>query len=205
MKPAAAKPVTALLRAWSGGDEEARNQLLPLIYAELRRRAASQLRRERHGHTLQPTALVHEAYLRLVGQGVAWKNRAHFFGLASEMMRRILVDHARGRNREKRAGGWTRVELDEAVAISEQRDVDLVLLDQALAELTDLDPQHGRIVELRFFGGMTLEETAHVLGVSATTVKRDWSLARAWLYRRLQRGVDSRLSSSSPMSGSQGG
>jgi RNA polymerase sigma factor (TIGR02999 family) len=187
MRPDPAKPVTELLRAWSGGDEEARNQLLPLIYAELRHRAASHLRRERHGHTLQPTALVHEAYLRLVGQKVAWKSRAHFFGLASEMMRRILVDHARGRKREKRDGGWTRVELDEAVATSEQRDVDLVLLDQALTELTELDPQHGRIVELRYFGGMTLEETGEVLGVSPATVKRDWALARAWLYRRLNR------------------
>jgi RNA polymerase sigma factor (TIGR02999 family) len=187
MKPATAKPVTALLRAWSNGDEEARDQLLPLIYAELRSRAAGRLRREKPGHTLQPTALVHEAYLRLVGQKVAWKNRAQFFGLASEMMRRILVDHARGRKRDKRAGGWTRVELDEAVAMSEQRDVDLVLLDQALSELTELDPQHGRIIELRFFGGMTLEETGEVLGVSPATVKRDWSLARAWLYRRLKR------------------
>jgi RNA polymerase sigma factor (TIGR02999 family) len=187
MKPATAKSVTALLQAWSGGDQEARDQLLPLIYAELRRRAASQLRRERHGHTLQPTALVHEAYLRLVGQKVAWKSRAHFFALASEMMRRILVDHARGRKREKRDGAWTRVELDEAVAISERRDVDLILLDQALAELTALDPQHGRVIELRFFGGMTLEETAEVLGVSPATVKRDWSLARTWLYRRLRK------------------
>jgi RNA polymerase sigma factor (TIGR02999 family) len=191
MNAAPQKPVTALLRAWGGGDEAARDQLLPLIYAELRSRAACRLRRERHGHTLQPTALVHEAYLRLVGQEVAWKNRAHFFALASEMMRRILVDHARGRNRDKRAGGWTRVELDDAVAMAEQRDVDLVLLDQALAELTVLDPQQGRIVELRFFGGMTLEETAQVLGVSPATVTRDWTLARAWLYRRLKRGAES--------------
>jgi RNA polymerase sigma factor (TIGR02999 family) len=201
MEPAAAKPVTELLRAWSGGDEQARDQLLPLIYGELRRRAASQLRRERQGHTLQPTALVHEAYLRLIGQEVAWQNRAHFFALASEMMRRILVDHARGRKREKRDGGWTRVELDEAVAISEQRDVDLLLLDQALTELTALDPQHGRIVELRFFGGMTLEETAEVLGVSAATVKRDWSLARTWLYRRLK-GSAARGAGNGPPSGS---
>jgi RNA polymerase sigma factor (TIGR02999 family) len=182
------KPVTALLRAWSRGDEGARDQLLPLIYEELRRRAAAHIRRERRGHSLQPTALLHEAYLRLVGQHVDWKNRSHFFGLASEMMRRVLVDHARTRKRGKRAGGWTRVELDEAIAISEQRDVDLVLLDQALAELSELDPRHGRIVELLFFGGLTLEEAAEVVGVSAATVKRDWRLARTWLFRRLGRG-----------------
>lgn len=189
MDPQSPKSVTVLLRAWGKGDEEARDKLLSLIYAELRRRAAARLRRERREHSLQPTALVHEAYLRLVGQEVAWKNRAHFFGLASQMMRRILVDHARGRKRGKRAGGWTRVELDEAVAISEQRDVDLVLLDQALAELSELDPRHGRIVELRFFGGLTVEQTAEVLGVSEATVKRDWSLARTWLFRRLKRAV----------------
>jgi RNA polymerase sigma factor (TIGR02999 family) len=187
MKPVAPKPVTALLRAWSGGDEEARDELLPLIYGELRRRAAAHLRRERPGHSFQPTALVHEAYLRLIEQKVPWQNRAHFFGLASEMMRRILVDHARGKKRGKRSGRWTRVELDEAVAISEHRDLDLVLLDEALRELSELDPRHGRIVELRFFGGLTLEETAEVLGVSPATVKRDWSLARTWLYRRLKR------------------
>ena len=161
------KPVTALLRAWSAGDEEARNELLPVIYDELRRRAAGQLR-------------------RLVGQKMPWQNRAHFFGMASEMMRRILVDHARGSKRGKRSGGWTRVELDEALAISEQRDVDLVLLDKALRELTEIDPRQGQIVELRFFGGLTLEETAEVVGVSPATVKREWSLARAWLYRRLK-------------------
>jgi RNA polymerase sigma factor (TIGR02999 family) len=187
VKLAASKPVTELLRAWSRGDAAAQDELLPLIYQELRRRAAAQLRRERRGHTLQPTALVHEAYLRLVDQDVAWKSRAHFFSLASEMMRRVLVDHARGRKADKRAGG-TRVELDEALAISEERDVDLVLLDQALAELSDLDPRHGRIVELRFFGGLTLEETASVLGISPATVKREWTLARAWLYGRLKRG-----------------
>ena len=187
MKQAAAKPVTDLLRAWSGGDESARDELLPLIYGELRRRAAAHLRRERAGHTLQPTALVHEAYLRLVDQDVAWKNRAQFLGLASEMMRRILVDHARARQAGKRAGGWTRVELDDAISTSEERGVDLVLLDQALVELSELDPPQARIVELRFFGGLTLEETANVLGVSTATVKRDWTLARTWLYRRLKR------------------
>jgi RNA polymerase sigma factor (TIGR02999 family) len=148
------------------------------------------LRRERQGHSFQPTALVNEAYLRLIDQQVHWKNRAHFFGLASEMMRRILVDHARARKRGKRAGAWTRVELDEAVAIAEQRDVDLLSLDQALRELSELDPRHGRVVELRFFGGLTLEEAAEVLGASPATVKRDWSLARAWLYRRLTGGSD---------------
>jgi RNA polymerase sigma factor (TIGR02999 family) len=183
------QPVTALLKAWSAGDDSARDALLPLIYEELRRRADAYLRRERRGHTLQPTALVHETYLRLVGQDVAWKNRAHFFALASEMMRRILVDHARARKAGKRAGGWTRVELDEAVEISDERDVDLVLLDEALVELSALDARHGQIVELRFFGGLTLEEIAEVLDVSVRTVKRDWTLARTWLYRRLRERI----------------
>ena len=186
--PSEPKDVTALLRAWGKGDEGARDQLLPLIYGELRRRAAARLRRERPGHSLQPTALVHEAYLRLVDHQVTWQNRAHFFGLASEMMRRILVDHARTRKRGKRDGAWTRVELDEAVAVEEQRDVDLVSLDRALQELSELDARHGRVVELRFFGGLTLEETGEVLGASAATVKRDWTLARAWLFRRLKSG-----------------
>ena len=186
MTPTGPKPVTALLRAWSRGDVAARDELLPLIYDELRRRASAHLRHERRGHTLQPTALVHEAYLRLVDQNVAWKNRMHFFSLASEMMRRILVDHARARKADKRAGG-TRIELDEAVSILEERDIDLVLLDRALAELTDLDPRQGRIVELRFFGGLTLEETAEVLGISTATVKREWNLARVWLYGRLRK------------------
>ena len=189
MKSAPAKPVTALLRAWSAGDEGARDELLPLIYDELRRRAAAHIRRERREHTLQPTALVHEAYLRLVEQKVEWQNRSHFFGLASEMMRRILVDHARNRKTGKRAGGAIRVELDETVAISEERDIDLVLLDQALTDLSRLDPRHARIVELRFFGGLNVEETAAVLGISRATVKRDWSMARAWLYWRLREGA----------------
>ena len=184
--PPETKHVTALLRAWSAGDERARDELLPLIYGELRRRAGVHLRRERRGHSLQPTALVHEVYLRLVGQRVEWKNRAHFFALASEMMRRILVDCARARNRGKRDGAWTRVELDEAVAIAEARDVDLVTLDRALRELSELDPRYVRVVELRFFGGLTVEETAEVIGSSPATVKREWSLARAWLYRRLK-------------------
>ena len=177
---------TALLRAWSRGDEGARDALLPWSTRSFGA-GRLHLRRERRGHTLQPTALVHEAYLRLVGQDIAWKDRAHFFGLASEIMRRVLVDHARSRKAGKRPAD-DGVELDEAVALSEQRDVDLVLLDQALAELSDLDPRHGRIVELRFFGGLTLEQTAEVLGVSPATVKRDWSLARTWIYRRVTRG-----------------
>lgn len=183
--------VTALLRAWSRGDERARDALVPLVYEELRRRAAVHLRRERRGHTLQPTALVHEVFLRLVGQGVAWKDRAHFFGLASGVMRRVLVDHARARKREKRAGGWTRVELSEAVAIAEERDIDLVMLDQALVELAELDSRQAHIVELLFFGGLTIEDAAETLGISTATVKRDWRLARAWLHRRLKRGSSS--------------
>jgi len=179
--------VTALLRAWSGGDEEARDELLPLVYQELRRRAAVQIRRERLGHTLQPTALVHEAFLRLVEPEIAWRDRAHFFALASGVMRRVLVEHARARKRVKRAGGWMRVELTEAVAIAEERDIDLVLLDEALLELSERDPRPARIVELLFFGGLTIEETAEALGISTATVKRDWRLARAWLHRRLKR------------------
>ena len=190
MKAPSPQAVTALLRGWTQGDAEAGDKLLPLVYAELRRRAARHLRRERAGHTLQPTALVHEACLRLMGQKVAWQSRAQFFGLASQMMRRILVDHARGRQAGKRSGGWKRVELEEAVAISEQRDLDLVLVDQALEELAALDARQARLVELRFFGGLTVEETAEVLSISPATVKREWSSARAWLYQRVAGGPD---------------
>jgi RNA polymerase sigma factor (TIGR02999 family) len=180
-------PVTSLLRAWSRGDEVAREQLVPLVYAELRRRAAGYLRRERQGHTLDPTALVHEVYLRLVDQrAVEWQNRAHFFGIASQMMRRILVDHARSQKAQKRGGDGVRVELDEAVAGGAARDLDLEALDAALDELEQLDGRQSRIVELRYFGGLSIEETAEVLKLSPATVKRDWTLARAWLHRRLK-------------------
>ena len=184
MKPSAPESVTALLQAWNAGDEEAGRHLMPLVYGELRRRAAGFLRRERHDHTLQPTALVHEAYLRLVGRHEPWRNRSQFFGIASNLMRQILVDHARRRGAAKRDG--VKVTIDEAVLPAAEREVDLVRLDDALLELAALDPRQGRLVELRYFGGLTLEEAAEVLGVSVATLKRDWTLARAWLFDRLR-------------------
>jgi RNA polymerase sigma factor (TIGR02999 family) len=183
-----------LLRAWAKGDIDAREQLMPLVYEELRRRAAAYLRRERLDHTLQPTALVHEAYLRLLGQErVAWQNRAHFFGVAAQMMRRILVDHARGRGRGKRLGAATRVTLDEGVASAGPPDCELLLLDQALDELAAVDPQQARIVELRYFGGLTEGEVADVLTVSRSTVTREWLIAKGWLYRRITAGPERRV------------
>lgn len=183
----AAEDVTALLRAWRAGDPEAAERLVRVVYRELRRQAARQLRRERRDHTLSPTALVREAYLRLVGQKrVAWQNRAHFFGLAARMMRRVLVDHARQRRASKRAGSWCRVALDDNVAASGPRDLDLVALEDALQGLSALDPEKARMVELRFFGGLSVEEAAEVLGVSEATLTREWRVARAWLYRRLR-------------------
>ena len=163
--------VSGLLRAWGGGDLNAREKLMPLVYEELRRRAAAYLRRERADHTLQPTALVNEAYLRLVGQErVVWQNRAHFYGVAAQMMRRILVDHARGNRRGKRFGAAVRVELDERVGTAEPPDCELLLLDDALNELAAIDPQQAQIVELRYFGGLTEVEVANVLTVSRSTV-----------------------------------
>jgi RNA polymerase sigma factor (TIGR02999 family) len=180
--------VTSLLHAWAGGDLRARDQLMLVVYEELRRRAAAKLRRERPGHVLQPTALVHEAYLRLVGQRhTDWQNRAHFFAVASEMMRRILVDHARRRQMAKRSGGWARVTLDEPVVQCEPPDVDLLDLDAALSELTAFDARKSRVAELRFFGGLSLDEIAQELGISRATVEREWQAARAWLYRRVTR------------------
>ena len=177
--------VTELLRAWSDGDARALDALVPLVYEELRRRAAVALRRENVGHTLQPTALVHEAYVRLAGQRrIAWKNRAQFLGVAAEMMRRILVDRARARQAAKRSGGWSRVTL-EGLAERPAVDVDVLDLDAAMIELAELEPRGARIAELRFFGGLTLRETAEVLGVSMATVERDWQLAKAWLFGRL--------------------
>jgi RNA polymerase sigma factor (TIGR02999 family) len=170
------------------GDHDALDALLPLVYAELRRLAAGYLRRERHGHTLQPTALVHEAYLRMIDQTqVRWQNRAHFFGVAAQMMRRILVDHARAHEAEKRGGEFQKLSLDENIDVSGDRDVNLVALDDALNLLAEVDPQKSKIVELRFFGGLSVEETAEVLGVSAPTVKRQWRMAKAWLYGQVNR------------------
>lgn len=182
----ASEDVTGLLRAWSRGDPDAAERLVPLVYDELRRQAARYLRRERRDHTLRPTALVHEAYLRLVDQrNAVWKNRAQFFAVAAQVMRRILVDHARGHRADKRGGSCCRVSLDEGLAVREPRDLDLVDLEEALVELSTLDPRKARMVELRFFGGLRLEDTAEVLGVSPATVTREWRMAKAWLYRRL--------------------
>jgi len=180
--------VTGLLQAWGRGQVEARDRLLPLVYRELQRMAAAHVRQERAGDTLQATALVHEAYLRLVKQDrIAWQNRAQFFGVASEMMRRILVDRARARRMVKRSGRWVRVTLDEALALDHPREIDVLDLDEALTELAGFDARKSQIAVHRFFGGLSLEETGHLLGISVATVERDWRAARAWLYARLTR------------------
>src|SRR3954471_10270553 len=172
----AGKDVTQLLARWSGGDEAALNDLLPVVYGELHRQARRYLVGERPGHTLQPTALVHEAYLRLIAQrDVRWQNRAHFFGVAAQLMRRILVDHARGRAAAKRGGGVVAIPMPEPAA---QPGVDVIALDAALERLAGLDPAQARVVELRYFGGLTVDETAEVMHVSAATVKREWSMAK---------------------------
>ena len=180
-----ARPVTDLLKAWSEGDEAARDRLVGLVYDDLRRRAASYLRRERPGQTLEPTALVHEAYLKLVDQThVQWQNRAQFFGLAAQIMRHILVARGRARRAAKRGGGAIQVTFaEDKVAVSPG--VDVTTLDGALEALTRLDPRQGRIVELRYFGGLSIEETAEVTGLSPATVKREWTMARAWLHREI--------------------
>jgi RNA polymerase sigma factor (TIGR02999 family) len=182
--------VSQLLLDWSNGSQEALDRLMPLVYDELRRLARHYMSRERPGHTLQTTALVNEAYLRLVDQRqVRWQNRAHFFAIAAQMMRRILVDHARGHAYQKRGGGaHKKIALDEAMVVSEGRAAEVVALDDALKELAAIDPQQSRVVELRYFGGLTIEETAEVLDISPATVKREWSTAKAWLYRELNKG-----------------
>jgi RNA polymerase sigma-70 factor (ECF subfamily) len=178
--------VTQLLLDWSKGSREASDKLMPMVYDELRRVAQNYLGQERPDHTLQATALVHEAYLRLVDQtSVDWQDRAHFFGLASQMMRHILVDHARRHGASKRGGQAQRLTLVEAVSFPERKGFDLVALDEALLSLARLDPQQSRIVEMRFFGGLTIEETATALSVSVATVNREWRLAKAWLLREL--------------------
>jgi RNA polymerase sigma-70 factor, ECF subfamily len=181
--------VTTLLVAWGGGDAVAGEQLFSVIYGELRRRAAGHLRSERGGHTLQPTALVHEAYLRLRNQHVTWQNRAHFFGVASQCMRRILVDHARRGRMAKRSGRLIQVTLDEGLARAPAPDIDVLALDEALTRLGTFDPRKSRVAELRFFGGLSLPEMAHVLNVSVATVERDWQAARAWLFAALKGGT----------------
>lgn len=184
--------VTQLLLDWNSGNKAALEKLMPAVYKELRRIAARYLRGERSGHTLQPTALVHEAYIRLIDRSqVSWQNRAHFLGTAAQLMRHILVDHARARNAAKRGGGEYRLSLDEALVAFGPPDIDLIALDDALEELAALDPQQGRVIELRFFGGLSVEETAVVLGVSPTTVRRDWTTAKLWLRRKMDRAATS--------------
>ena len=182
--------VTQILNDWSGGDAKAQERLMPFVYDELRRLARSFLAQERGDHTLQPTALVHEAYVRLVDQTrVNWQNRAHFYGIASRMMRRVLVDHARAHAAEKRGGGAIRLSIDDVQVPLEQRAADFVALDEALEKLSQFDERKGKVVEMRFFGGLNDEEIAEVLGVTSRTVLRDWKKARLWLYRELSNDV----------------
>ena len=192
MTTPAPQEVTRLLIAWGNGDQGALDELLPLVYQELHRLAHRHLGRERGGHTLQTTALVHEAYLRLIDQKEAqWQNRAHFFAVAATLMRRILVDHARARQYQKRGGGAQQVTFDEALEVSDERAAEVVALDEALTALAEFDERKSRLVELRFFGGLSIEETAEVLQVSPGTVMRDWTLAKTWLQRQInKRGQD---------------
>jgi RNA polymerase sigma factor (TIGR02999 family) len=180
--------ITQLLVDWGKGDQAALEKLMPLVYDELRRLASNYLRRERATHTLQPTALVNEAYLKLVDQRNAkWQNRAHFFGISAQLMRRILVDHARQHQAAKRGGSnQPRHSITSAERVAKQPEVDLLALNEALEELTQMDPQQAQIVELKFFGGLSIDETAEVLGISHATVERDWKMARAWLRRQLE-------------------
>src|SRR3954465_15658089 len=187
--PAPAPPeITELLLAWSDGDESALERLVPLVHQELRRLARRQMAGEQQGHTLQTTALVNEAYLRLVDlRRMRWQDRSHFLGMSARLMRRILVDHARVRLAQKRGGSQHKVSLDEAASVAADRPVDLIALDDALAALAVVDPRKGQVVEMRFFGGLNIEETAEALNVSSETVKRDWKVAKAWLLRELDR------------------
>jgi RNA polymerase sigma factor (TIGR02999 family) len=182
-----ANEVSRLLQAWSSGDRKALDELLPYVYDELHRQAHRFLRRERQNHTLQTTALIHEAYLMLIEQTqVRWQNREHFFAISANVMRRILVNYANARRRKKRGGAAETLELDESILVAaEKADVDLLSLDEALTRLGEMDRQQEQIVELRYFSGLTIEETAEVLGVSAATIKRDWRMTKAWLYRQL--------------------
>lgn len=180
------KSVTELLIEWRDGDETALDRLIPLVYPELHRLARYYMRRERKGHTLQTSALVNEAYLKLVDhKGMRWQNQAHFYAVAAQAMRRILVDHARSRGYTKRGGGARTVELDEAATVAQEQAADLVALDDALTNLAAIDPRKSRIVEMRYFGGMSVEETASILGVSAITVMREWRMAKVWLLRAI--------------------
>jgi RNA polymerase sigma factor (TIGR02999 family) len=182
--------ITQLLAEWSEGNQAALDQLYPLVYNELRRLAHGYLRRERKGHTLQTTALINEAYLRLVDQKhVHWVNRSHFFGISAQIMRRILIDHARRYDYAKRGGGAQRISLDEAAVVAKQRGRALLMLDEALKSLAKIDPRRSQVVELRYFGGLNNEEIAGVLKISQNTVTRDWNMARAWLYQELSGSV----------------
>ena len=187
--PAPRKPsgdVTELLGKWSGGDTEALERLLPIVYAELRRIAGKYLRREPSNHTLQPTELVHEAFMRLVkAQGLEWQNREQFFGISANLMRQILVDHARAASTDKRGGQVSTISLNDSLSVGSETDTDLLLLDEALNKLTAIDASAARLVELRYFAGLTIEETAKVMDTSPTTVKREWATARAWLHREI--------------------
>jgi len=185
---AASNPVTDLLLRWSDGDVAAREQLIPLVYNELRRIAKRCLAAQPH-NTLQSTALVHEAYLRLVGGSVRWENRVHFFAMAAQLMRRILVDHSRMKRAQKRGGDAVTLVLDESLAVSAERELDLVALDDALNTLGEIDERQARLVELRFFAGLSIEETAHALEISPATVKREWATARLWLLQQIRRSA----------------
>ncbi|MGC2198183.1 MAG: sigma-70 family RNA polymerase sigma factor [Terriglobales bacterium] len=180
--------VTQLLVRWRGGDRDALDALMPMVYADLRRMARHYLQRERPDHTLQSTDLVHEVYVRLIGHKLPeWQNRAHFFGVAARLMRQILVEYARGHQAAKRGGSACKVSLDEGMMLPQQSDLDVVLLDDALQDLAKVDPQQSRIVELRFFAGLSIDDTSEVLGISPATVTRDWTTARVWLYREISR------------------
>ena len=188
MLGAPSTPVTQLLVRWRGGDRDAFDALIPLVYDELRRIAQRYLQAERPEHTLQSTALVNEAYMRMVAQDLPqWQNRAHFFSVAAQIMRQILVDHARNRRASKRGGNVCKLALDDAAEQPQQRDFDIIALDDALKTLAEMDPQQSRVVELKFFAGLSIEDTSEVLGISPSTVKRDWNTARVWLYRELDR------------------
>jgi RNA polymerase sigma-70 factor (ECF subfamily) len=190
MKPSP-NEVTRLLLKWNNGDRAALDQLVPLVYDELRRLAHHYMRQERDGHTLQTTALVNEAYLRLIDQNsVRWQDRAHFFAIAAQMMRRILVDYARSRRYAKRGGDARQVSFDESAIVSPQKGVEMVAIDEALTDLAEHDARKSKIVELRYFGGLNIQETAEVMGISRTTVQREWRSAKAWLYQALKQGTN---------------
>ena len=191
MRPTSPYPVTELLERWNEGDESARDQLVPLVYEELRRIARRCLAGQRSGHTLQPTALVHEAYLRLVGRSsVNWQSRMHFFAAAAQMMRQILVDHARRHIAAKRGGGAITVVLGEELALPQKASLDLLALDDAMKRLATLDARQSQIVELRFFGGLSIAETAQAVDISPATTKREWATARLWLHRAMSQGAE---------------